>query len=592
VTYESAARDIQRLVLQVWDLDSGLEVSRAPLEEPVDVRFHPDGDRLLIPSCACSEEEPIWWYDIATGEREVVLSGAFTGADISPDGSLIATGGGDRVATLWDASSGDQVVSLFGHRDILGDVAFSHDGSRLATTGQDGEVRIWAVPSGELELVLAGQVGLIWGVSWSDDGSRLATGSAQSGVKIWDMTVAGGASVAGHDFGVERIVNLEMVGDRVAVLGRQCLVGVCLGRAIVLDLDEGVVRDLPDRGGAGAALTEDGARIWTQASVEGLTVGQVDLVDLGSGRRVTSLAGICKRPPDHPECQFSPPIPPWYDQIRRFAISPDGDLLATLGLGNVALWNAESSDLIAVIPQWWLGPVVFDQFGIGFSPDGELLAVDSTDGVLMLDVRGMRSMDADRMIELDAELRVALDAGDNENTHEVQAATDRLTSLVPIVATLPVADAWRVEFSSDGRLLAVSSPTGGTRVFETAGWRQRHEMRPSWDVDISPDGTTLATLDTDGIARLWNLADGRLTQTIPVVSRGLGRNEGALRFAPNGRHILVTDGGRLMVHTTDVPELLDVARSRVTRALTPEECERYLQGCPSGAESKVTSPTP
>jgi WD40 repeat protein len=201
-------------------------------------------------------------------------------------------------------------------------------------------------------------------------------------------------------------------------------------------------------------------------------------------------------------------------------------------------------------------------------------------------------MDADRMIELDAELIAAFDAGGDEITDEVDAATDRLTALVPVVATLPVADAWRVEFSSDGRLVAVSSPTGGTRVFDTADWRQRHELRPSWDVDISPDGTTLATLDTDGIARLWNLADGRLTQTIPVVSRGLGPNEGALRFAPNGRHILVTDAGRLMVHTTDVPELLDVAKSRVTRALTPEECERYLQECPSGTESNVPSPAP
>jgi len=584
VTYESAARNQQLLMLQVWDLGSGLEVSRAPLNEPVDVRFHPDGDRLLVPSCACSGEEPIWWYDIATGEREVALSGAFTGADISPDGKLIATGGGDRVGNLWDAS-GEHVAALFGHRDILGDVAFSTDGTRLATTGQDGEVRIWAVPSGELELVLAGQVGLIWGVSWSDDGSRLATGSAQSGVKIWDMTVAGGASVGGHDFGVERIVNLESVGDRVAVLGRTGLVGDSPGPAIVLDLDTyAVVNDLPDRGGAGTALTDDGARLWTQASFDGLPLGRVDLVDLESGTTVTSLGGICERPF---ECQ-PPPTPPWNDQIQRFAISPDGGLLATLGHGNVALWDSESGDLIAVIPQWWLGEVGFTQWGIGFSPDGRLLAVNSTDGVVVLDVEGMRSMDRDRMIELDAEFIDAFVAADEEITEEVQAALDRLKALVPIVTTLPVADAWRVEFTSDGRLLAVASPIGGTRVFETSDWQQRFELRPSWDAAVSPDGTTLATLDTDGIARLWNLTDGELTQTIPVVSRGLGVNEGALRFAPNGRHILVTDAGMLMVHTTDVAELLEVARSRVTRALTPEECERYLQECPATLEELQT----
>jgi hypothetical protein len=44
----------------------------------------------------------------------------------------------------------------------------------------------------------------------------------------------------------------------------------------------------------------------------------------------------------------------------------------------------------------------------------------------------------------------------------------------------------------------------------------------------------------------------------------------------------------LMVHTTDVAELLEVARSRVTRALTPEECERYLQECPATLEELQT----
>ena len=51
------------------------------------------------------------------------------------------------------------------------------------------------------------------------------------------------------------------------------------------------------------------------------------------------------------------------------------------------------------------------------------------------------------------------------------------------------------------------------------------------------------------------------------------------------RHLLVTerDGPAAYVMTADVDELLEIARSRVTRELTDEECQTYLHvdACPS-----------
>ena len=68
--------------------------------------------------------------------------------------------------------------------------------------------------------------------------------------------------------------------------------------------------------------------------------------------------------------------------------------------------------------------------------------------------------------------------------------------------------------------------------------------------------------------------------------RALGRGADAgSAVDPAERHLLVTptDGPDVYVMTVDVDELLEIARSRVTRDLTDEECQTYLHvdACPS-----------
>jgi len=221
------------------------------------------------------------------------------------------------------------------------------------------------------------------------------------------------------------------------------------------------------------------------------------------------------------------------------------------------------------------------------------LAVASADRVFVLDVAQLLELDHDRMTELDEQLQESLAATSDEpastsgSPHPIAV---QLREMLPLVTTLPVGDVWRIEFTPDGSWVAVASPIGKTRVFKTNGWEQAYELRPSWDLDISPDGRRLATLDTDGIARVWDLTSGNLEQTIPVVNAGLGALEGSLRFAANGRHLLVTDAGSIMVHTTDVDELIEIARSRLTRDLTSEECERFLrEPCPTAEDANPSS---
>src|SRR5262249_21052491 len=123
----------------------------------------------------------------------------------SPDGKRLASGsasgfgGKPGEVKVWDAQTGQELLTLKGHRERKTSVACSPDGKRLASNSEDpspvqagqvpprpGEVKVWDAQTGQEIVCLQGHTHSVLCVVFSPDGKRLATASMDGTLKVWD----------------------------------------------------------------------------------------------------------------------------------------------------------------------------------------------------------------------------------------------------------------------------------------------------------------------------------------------------------------------------------------------------------------------
>jgi DNA-binding SARP family transcriptional activator/WD40 repeat protein len=97
---------------------------------------------------------------------------------------------------------------------------------------------------------------------------------------------------------------------------------------------------------------------------------------------------------------------------------------------------------------------------------------------------------------------------------------------------------------------------------------------------FSPDGSLLATADEIGEVRIWDLGSRRLVASIPGHPGEIVR----LGFSPDGSRVAVaSDDGTVLLHLVDLNDQIALARDRLRRDFTDEECRSYLhlEACPT-----------
>jgi WD40 repeat protein len=115
-----------------------------------------------------------------------------TALDFSPDGRLLATGGGvpsrSGELRLWDVETGSLVREITEpHSDAVLCLQFSPDGRQIASGAADRFTKVFDVETGMFVKSFEGHGQHVLGVSWRADGRVLATGSADKSIKLWDF---------------------------------------------------------------------------------------------------------------------------------------------------------------------------------------------------------------------------------------------------------------------------------------------------------------------------------------------------------------------------------------------------------------------
>jgi WD40 repeat protein/class 3 adenylate cyclase len=518
--------------VRTWDVAAGTKglVLKGPPGESfyyqgtvLTPAFSPDGSRLASGGWFSA---PIW--DVATGEIAMFLRGDEIEGEVaavafSPDGSRIATGEYKGVARTWDAKSGKALTTFSGHVGEIYAVGYSPDGKRLATAAGDATARVWDTTTGEHLLTLAGHSVEIQQVAFTPDGERLLTGSADGTTRLWDIGRTGGRDWLTVPGPYLRFGGFAFSPDATMFAVPEQLTGITIrdaGTGMELINLEG-----HDAGHARLAFSPDGTRLAAADSTGTISRANrtVPIWDVSTGELLVTLTG---HEADVPAVAFSP------DGRRVVTSSYDGTL---------RVWDTATGR------QQRMLDVGADAFGLGFSPDGRfLLAGVGGGGVVTV-------WDADSL----------------EERREFSGHTDYIQDLA---------------FGPDGRVITASGD-GTAKIWDLESGRELVTLRGHTGavlgVAFSPNGTLAATAGGDGTAKLWDAVTGREVLTL----FGHDRLVHSVAFSSDGRLLATASGdGTVALHLLPIDELRELARDRVTRSLTDEECQQYLHGsCPAGA---------
>lgn len=168
----------------LWHLD-------IPDGKVSDVQFAAGEQQILLATGTPGVSGRALLIDIASSQILSEFSGhtdALYAAVLSPDQSLVATAGYDRIIRLHETRSGKLLREMPGHNGAVFDLQFSPDGTLLASASADATIKIWHVASGQRFDTLSQPQAEQYSVAFSPDGRFIYGSGADSRIRQWLLT--------------------------------------------------------------------------------------------------------------------------------------------------------------------------------------------------------------------------------------------------------------------------------------------------------------------------------------------------------------------------------------------------------------------
>eukprot|EP00913_Durusdinium_trenchii_P008989 g8455.t1 len=466
---------------RLWDPRTGKEVGKFEGEtfRMQRVVFSPDGKLIAVGGGNRTNPRNgiVAVYDVKTRKQIQIFKDhtrAVLGLAFSPDSRMLASGGGDNQIRVrrWKSSIARATVQvLSGHNGGIESIAFSPNGRLIASGGYDNTLRLWGAEEGEPLAALPGHSGSILSIGFTPDSKRILSGGSDKAVLVWNPDT-------------RRLSETLQPGSS----------GVEVPDAILA-----------------VAWSPDGKTI--ASAHEDKTVR---LRDASTGNVVRVIDG-------HD------------DVVTYLAFSPEGKTIATASSDMmIKLWNVADGALLQTCKGHtnWV-------FSVVFSPDGKLLASGGYDKTIRIWNRSTGAEVA-KLTGHTATVRSVAFSPDGKLI--VSGSGDRTLKLWDLAAKKELAtlkghkgSIRAVVFAPDGATFASGSEDKTIKIWDVETRKELRELTGHsdivWCLAYSPAGKTLASGSYDNSIRLWDPTTGRSRQRL----RGHAEVVSSLAFAPDVR---------------------------------------------------------
>jgi len=550
---------------KIWDVETGKELfTLSGYDGSVhDISFSPDGKHLV--SAGDGGTAKIW--NVTTGEEELTFGGhGDTVFDVaySPNGNLVASSGLDEYVRIWDATSGSEVLALpFAGGDQLRGLAFSPDGTRIAVTStQPPYGRVWDVSTGEILVNgFPGHRDAVIDIAYSADGKMIATASSDATAKIWDADSGELLyTLAGHTLPVTGVA-FDPSGKYVATTSWDMTMRIWS----IQPTSESLFIPIEAPWSMRVSYSADGKEI---------------LADYPEGKSVKVWDAV-----------FGNELLNFNDKISLASYSPDGNLIAAVADKDIIILDSESGKQKITLTGH-TAPITclsFSSDGIRLvsgGANGELIVWDMVNGRQALKVQGTTKGTSPFV---HYEFFAVTFSPDGEhiltgNTYGEATVWDANTGKKLNVKIFEEAIGnhsfpdigFDIAFSPDGKYAAITGGIGTVRVWDISNGEDVLTLKGHSgavnSVTFSADGKLIATASVDGTAKIWDAATGGNLLSLPVDSRGAG----SVSFNNSGDRLFVGAVSGIYGFVVPIDNLKELAKTRLTRSLTDEECQQYM----------------